>query len=106
MSIKESLLLGAVRLTDGRGVWLQTGTGQYKYTWYAYGIDASGQKAYSVRTSGIATSTDCDNIAITYTYEVFIPPVDPPAMFGATPALWVSDTDADAARVPLTVVTP
>ena len=106
VTVKDDLLVGAARLTEGRGVWEQVSRGQYKYTWYAYGINADGGKSYSVRVSGIATNVDCDNIAFEYTFEVFGPFVRPQDMSGQTPFSYIYDTDGAMTRVPLTVVPP
>ena len=96
----------ATSLTGGRGVWEQVGKGQYKYTWYAYGIGTPGYSPiYSVRVSGTAKNTDCDNIAIDSTYEVFDGFVLPQDMSDAVPVLAIT-TGAVTTRVPLTVVTP
>ncbi len=104
---------GATSLTGGRGVWEQTGRGQYNYTWYAYGIGTPGYSPiYSVRVSGIARNTDmigevsvnpCDNIAIDSTYEVFDGFVLPQNMSDAVPVLSIP-TGVEQTRVPLTVV--
>jgi hypothetical protein len=96
----------ATRLTDGHGVWEQTAKGKYKYTWYAYGIGTSNDlPLYSVRVSGTATNTDCDNIAIDFMYEIFDGFVLPQDMSGAVPVATITDV-AGETRVPLTVVTP
>ncbi len=96
----------ATRLTDGHGVWEQTRKGEYKYTWYAYGIESAAlAPLYSVRVSGTATNTDCDHIAINFTYEIFDGFVLPQNMSGAVPVGYIRDT-AGETRVPLTVVTP
>lgn len=83
--VSPSLLSGAARLTGGRGVWEQVRKGQYKYTWYAYGIDASGGIFYTVRVSGLAQNTDCNSVQIGYKYEIFYPPVEPQQMSSAVP---------------------
>jgi hypothetical protein len=62
---------GATRLTGGHGVWEQTGRGQYKYTWYAYSVDPTGQPLYAIRVKGLATTTTCDRVDIGYAYEIF-----------------------------------
>lgn len=110
--IKDSLITvygaypTATRLTEGRGVWEQTGKGEYKYTWYAYGSDISANlPIYSVRVSGLARNTDCDNTAIDFTYEVFDGFVLPQDMSGAVPLGTITDV-GEQTRVPLTVVTP
>ena len=97
----------ATRITDGRGVWVQTAKGQYKYTWYAYGIGTSANDppVYSVRVSGTAQNTDCDNIFINFTYEIFNGLVLPQDMSGAIPVTTITDI-ASETRTPLTVVTP
>ncbi len=110
------------RLSDGHGVWEQTGKGTYKYTWYAYGSDTSytpdgvqpavvypipvdNQPLYTVRVSGIARQTSCDRIDITYNYEIFNGFVPPQEMSGATPIGAIAG-DAVEWRTPLTVVPP
>ena len=96
----------ATNLTAGHGVWEQTAKGQYKYTWYAYGIGTSADPpVFSVRVSGTAKNTDCNNIAIDFTYEIFKGLVLPQDMSGATPFATITDS-AGETRVPLTVVTP
>ena len=105
------------RLSDGHGVWEQTGKGQYKYTWYAYGsetfLNSTGQPlsapvgppVYSVRVSGTAKNADCNNIAIDFNYEVFDGFVLPQDMSTATLVGNIVDT-AEETRVPLTVGPP
>jgi hypothetical protein len=83
--VSPSLLSGAARLTNGRGVWELVRKGQYRYTWYAYGLDASGGTFYTVRVSGLAQNTDCNNVQIGYKYEIFYPPVEPALMSSAVP---------------------
>jgi len=96
----------ATSVTPGHGVWEQTRKGEYKYTWYAYGIEsADSPPVFSVRVSGLATNIDCDNIAIDYTYEIFAGFVLPQDMSGASPVGAITDV-AGEERVPLTVVTP
>ncbi len=99
----------ATRMTPGHGVWQEIGKGQYNYTWYAYGIDDSGTPVFSVRVSGLATNTDCDNVAIVFTYEVFAAPVFPPQdTSGLTPVVTIPGAPGKSGetRVPLTAVTP
>ncbi len=94
----------ATMLTDGRGVWEMTSRNEYKYTWYAYGIGTlANAPLYSVRVSGLARNTDCDNIAIDFTYEIFDGFVLPQNMSGADPVGAIVDV-AGETRVPLTVV--
>jgi hypothetical protein len=96
----------ATRLTDGHGVWEKTVKDQYKYTWYAYGIGTSNDPPlFSVRVSGTATMTDCDNIAIDFTYEIFDGFVLPQDMSGVEPVGAITDV-ARETRVPLAVVAP
>jgi hypothetical protein len=97
----QGMFTTATRLTGGHGVWEQSRKNQYKYTWYAYGIDASGQPVYSVRVSGLATITDCDNVTINFTYDVFAGLVLPQDMSGAVPVGNITDV-AFETRVPLT----
>ena len=102
----DSGLLGgsATSMTPGHGVWEQIGKGQYRYTWYTYGIDLSlsSDPLFSVRVSGLATNADCDNINISYKYEIFYPAVYPQDMSGATPYDTITGSAAET-RVPLTV---
>lgn len=96
----------ATSLTAGHGVWEQTRKGEYKYTWYAYGISTLNDvPLYSVRVSGTSKNTDCNNIEIYYTYEIFDGFVLPQGMSGLTPVGSITDV-ASGTRVPLTVVTP
>lgn len=91
----------ATRITDGRGVWEMTARDEYKYTWYAYGISSSEDPpVYSVRVSGLATNTDCNNTAIDFKYEIFPGFVLPQNMTETD--LFITDVAAET-RVPLTV---
>jgi hypothetical protein len=94
----------ASHLTPGHGVWEQTANGQYKYTWYAYGIDADGNPVFSVRVSGVVTTTDCNNVSITYAYEVFAGQVAPQDMSSEN-AIYGTGGEAGETRVPLVTVT-
>ncbi len=106
----------ATILTGGRGVWEQTSKGQYKYTWYAYGLGLTeyfNSPIYSVRVSGLARNTaeylketlnPCDSILIDFTYEVFDKFVLPQQMSDAVPVVTLTSEDLGAAlemRVPL-----
>jgi hypothetical protein len=95
----------ATRMTGGHGVWQQISKGQYKgqynYTWYTYGINADGFPVYTVRVTGVAATAKCDDVSISYTYEVF-PPTFPPQNVSGTPLYSTSDGAAET-RVPLTV---
>lgn len=93
----------ASRMTPGHGVWEQISNGTYRYTWYAYGIDSWGSPLFSIRVKGLATNTDSNNVAISYTYDVFAPAVLPQDMSGATPVATITG-NAEETRVPL--VTP
>lgn len=62
---------GATRLTNGRGVWEQTSSGQYKYVWYAYGVDSPNGNSYAIRVTGVAKNKDCNTVNIDYLYEIF-----------------------------------
>jgi hypothetical protein len=109
VSVDPGLLAGAAVLTPGRGVWQEIRKGQYKYTWYAYGLDELGERFYSVRVSGLATLADCNNVDISYTYEIFYPSVDPHRMSEAVPVEVIPTSppgQAHETRVPLTVTTP
>jgi hypothetical protein len=92
----------AVRVTGGKGVWEKVNQNQYKYTWVAYGLDATGQPVYVARTSGFETIAGCDQTNITYTLELFSPEQniwsDPP-FFGAFTGTGVEN------RMPVVVVT-
>jgi hypothetical protein len=72
--VSPSLLSGAARLTNGRGVWEQVRKAQYKYRWHAYGLDASGGTFYTVCVSGLAQTTDCKSTQIGYKHEIFYRP--------------------------------
>lgn len=105
--VKNSLLTvngtypTVTRITDGHGVWERT-RGQYKYTWYAYGIETlDNLPVYSVRVSGFAKNTNCDHTVINFTYEIFDGLVLPQDMSGATPVATITDSAAET-RVPLT----
>jgi hypothetical protein len=73
----------AVRVTGAKGAWEKVNQSKYKYTWVAYGLDATGQQVYVARTSGFATMAGCAQVNITYTLELFAPGqdiwTDPPA---------------------------
>jgi hypothetical protein len=94
----------ATRMSGGHGVWQQHQLGRghynYNYTWYTYGINESGYPVYTVRVRGVATNTDCDNVQISYTYEVF-PAAFPPQAVVGTPLYSTSSEDAGEMRVPL-----
>jgi hypothetical protein len=92
------------RLTPGHGVWEQIGKGQYKYTWYAYGIPDTGDPLYTLRVSGVAKNTDSDNVSIDFTYEVFDGRLEPHEISGHTPLNFPLPGTAEETRVPL--VTP
>ncbi len=98
---------GATRLTPGHGVWAQTGKGEYKYTWYAYGMsetaDGTPVLHYTARVTGLATMADIDNVSISYTYDVFggyVAPQDMPT------ALIVHSYSGGAGEKRLTLATP
>ena len=113
-------LYSAASLTGGRGVWEKIAKGEYKYTWYAYGMGTGPTPIYSVRVGGIARNTNmigdvsvnpCDYILIDFTYEVFNGFVLPQDMSGETPVATITSTSVGNSpgieiRVPLTVVTP
>lgn len=90
----------ASHLTPGHGVWEQINNNQYSYTWYAYGLDASGSPLYSVKVSGLVTNMNCDNASITYKYEVFNGLVSPQNMSSSPYATKLGI--AGETRVPLT----
>jgi hypothetical protein len=113
--VKVSNSLGGApgfHLTPGHGVWEQIDKGEdkgkYKYTWYAYGIeDSSGVVGYSVRVSGVAMNTDCDNVSIHYKYEMFAGFVGPQEMSNVDPSGYsFIEGDAAETRLPLAQVTP
>lgn len=69
-------------LSPGNGIWEKIGEGQYRYTWYAYGMntfedDQTGlittphHPAYTIRVSGFATIADSNTVSILYLYELF-----------------------------------
>ena len=103
----------ATSLTPGHGVWELTdkgpccsGKGQYNYTWYAYGLNASGNVLYSVRVSGLATNTDCDDVAIDFTYEVFDGQVLPQDMSEGTPVFTIQSEPGNSGETRVPLVTP
>ena len=102
--VKNSLITEGT-LTDGHGVWEQTGKGQYKYTWYAYVIGTLNDgPLYSVRVSGTAENADCDTIYIHFTFEMFDRFVLPQDMSEDNFVGSIVD-DAYETRLPLTTVT-
>jgi hypothetical protein len=92
------------RLTAGHGVWEQIRKRQYRYTWYARGVDDAPNPIvyYTVRVTGLATVTASDNVSINYTYEVFDGFVSPQQMSTLTPFAYQGQ--ASETRLPL--VTP
>ena len=106
--VNPNLQVPNTSLTPGVGAWEQTGKGQYKYTWYAYGTDKdTGLPSYSVRVSGTAANATCDKVNITYVYEIYYPAVSPSDMSLDNPYLAdVKSGTASETRLPLTVVTP
>ncbi len=116
----HDLYPNATILTGGRGVWEMIAKGQYKYTWYAYGIGTPGYSPiYSVRVSGIARNTNmlgeesvnpCDYILIDFVYEVFDKFILPQDMSNHDPVATISSASDDSPgieiRVPLMVVPP
>jgi hypothetical protein len=104
--VSDDLLQNATRLTPGRGVWESTGKGEYKYTWYAYGINESGEPIYTVRVSGTSTIKDCDTNIIQYLYEIFqTNSAWPPQDLSGDPDYSMSGV-AYESRIRLKVVTP
>lgn len=95
---------GATRLTGGRGVWEQTTPGNYKYVWYAYGVDAPDGSIYAIRVSGTAKNLDCNTVSIQYLYEIF-PMSGWPQDFSGEP-LYATAGSAAEIRVPSTVPSP
>ena len=96
----------ATSMTPGHGVWQQTSMGQYNYTWYAYGIDDSGNPVFSVRVRGTATNTDCNNVAIVFTYEVFKGLVLPQNMSASTPVVTIPGEPGKSGETRVPLVTP
>lgn len=96
---------GVVGQLGGRGVWEQTSRKGYRYTYYTYGINANGQRIYSIRASGEVAMVSCDEVDGDYTYEIFVPPIDPPSMSAATPVFTATGKVFEK-RVPLWVPTP
>ena len=100
-------------MTPGHGVWEQIdkgpyryGKGQYNYTWYAYGLNASGNVVYSLRVRGLAKNTDCDNVAIDFTYEVFDGLVLPQDMSESTPVFTIQSEPGNSGETRVPLVTP
>jgi hypothetical protein len=103
----------ATSLTPGHGVWeltdkgpCWTGKGQYNYTWYAYGLNDSGNVVYSLRVRGLAKNTDCDNVAIDFTYEVFDGLVTPQDMSESTPVYTIQSVPGKSGETRVPLVTP
>jgi hypothetical protein len=104
--VSDDLLQNATLLTPGRGVWESTGKSEYKYTWYAYGINESGEPIYTVRVSGTATIKDCDTNIIQYLYEIFqTNSAWPPQNLSGDPDYSMSGV-AYESRIRLKAVTP
>ena len=57
-------------LSNARGIWEQTAKGQFKYTWYAVVTDTSTFQMAWVRVSGTATNASCNELQITWTFEI------------------------------------
>jgi hypothetical protein len=68
---------GAVRVSPTIGAWRKVTAAEYRYTWIAYGFDASGAPLYSIRTSGTGTFPACDEIDFDYVLEIFPWPLNP-----------------------------
>ncbi len=98
--------LAAVSMTPGHGVWEQIDKDQYRYTWYAYGISDLGYPVFSVRVSGLAKNTDCDNVAIDFKYEVFEGLVRPQDMSTATPIGTIDSEPGKSGETRVPLVTP
>ncbi len=67
----------AVRVSQTIGAWRKVTAAEYRYTWIAYGFDASGAPLYSIRTSGTGTFPACDEIEFDYVLEIFPWPLNP-----------------------------
>lgn len=105
VGVSNGLLNGAIRMAPGRGVWEQTSKGQYKYTWYTYGIGEFGP-IYTVRVSGIAVNDGCDTINIQYIYEMFQPGAWPPQNVAPENLVYATSGVAHEYRIPVAVTTP
>lgn len=99
------VFVSSARMTPGRGVWEQTGKGQYKYTWYAFVIDdgvGGTGKTYRVIVSGTAANTDCDNIAIKYRFRLYDDSISNTDPIYVTPTMDRDPGNASETRLPLT----
>jgi hypothetical protein len=103
--INPSLLFSAASLSPGHGAWQRKSNGKYDYTWYAYGLNSSGEPIYLVRVRGVATidSSDCDTANITYSYDIFEPAISIKDSYEATPNGSITG-EASETRVPLVPV--
>ena len=63
----------AARVTPGRGVWEQADGCNARWTWIAYGLDATGMPAYAIKASGTHHMPDRDHLEIAYLLEIFLP---------------------------------
>jgi hypothetical protein len=93
---------GAVGLISGRGVWEQTGRNAFRYTYYTYGINADGERIYSIRASGRVAMASCNEVKGDYLYEIFAGAVEPHKMLGMTP-FFTTTGNVFEKRVPLMV---
>jgi hypothetical protein len=66
----------AVQTTPARGVWRKVDPRSARWTWMTYGLDAAGAPVYVIRASGTHRLKDCDQLAIAYVLEVFLPSQD------------------------------
>jgi hypothetical protein len=104
--VSEDFLQKAMLLTPGHGVWESTGKGEYKYTWYAYGINESAEPIYTIRVSGTSPNKDYNTKILQYVYEIFQTNlVWPPQDLSGDPEYPTSGV-AYESRIQLMVVTP
>jgi len=96
--VTNNMVSPPARMTDGRGVWEQTGKGKYNYTWYAFMIDDSTGQMLQVVVNGTAANLDCNNIEIRYRFRVYD---DAETLVYVTPPLDRDPGYAYETRVPM-----
>ena len=67
----------AVRTTAAEGAWDQVTATTHRFTFIAYGLDATGMPLYSLRGSGTSAMTGCDSMVLDWVMEIFPYPLDP-----------------------------
>lgn len=72
----ENLFPAAVRWTNSKGVWETINKSEYKFTWVAYALDATGAIVFVARASGIKSMVDCDHVNIAALLELWLPGKD------------------------------